>query len=156
MEGVGWHHQLSFWAERSDHHTCLVLGCGLSSNVSTENDSFSQIFCICIHQKGKKVPFWIDQQGISIFILSRPRRNQLDSWLVECWVLVIILYHLETHKTVLEEGCGYQPSSVRRTTSSPGTSFISSHFVSLDPRCRTRMRAGLRVSASSNWALGWS
>lgn len=94
MQGINSHPQLSSWVERSDHDTCVVLGCGLSWNSSTENDSFCQIIYIWIHPKGKKIPFWIDQQGNTVPILLWHRKKWLDSGLAECWVSVITLYDL--------------------------------------------------------------
>lgn len=144
MEGVHSHRQLSSWAGRSDHRTFVVLGCGLSWNFSTENDSFRQIVYIWIYPKGKKIPFWIDRQGISVPLLSWHRRNQFDSWLAESWVCYYFVWLGDLQSWI--GGGLWVAANLRRTASGLGTGLISSHSVSLDPRCRSRMRAGLILS----------
>lgn len=64
------------------------------------------------HQRGKKVPFWIDQWELSVLILFCHHGNQLGSWLAESWVFVFIfVITLEACKNLLKKGGGYQPSS---------------------------------------------
>lgn len=115
--------------KKNDHQTCLAPDHGLNLNWSPENDLFSQVFCIWIHQKGKKILFGIGEGGISTSILTS-------------WISVIVFVTLEDWTNLLDGGGGSSRSQKICAWSWPQSH--PAHVVNLDSRPGAGMEAHLR------------